>query len=87
MVELNAVGSETRELTDALKLRVDWSKSFGWSVQVPGMDWWKQHGPSLVPEGEAFQLLPQARDLGVALRFRHLQLLGSMRLRLTDSPP
>ena len=84
-VELNAIGlAETQALTSALRLRVDWAKSFGWSVHDAGLQWWRAHGRSLVPPGATFQVLAQVRDLGAALRFRHLQLLGSMRDRLAS---
>ena len=83
-VELNAIGiAETRALVSALKLQIDWSKSFGWSVHDAGLRWWRDFGPTLVPAQASFQLLTQVRDLGAAVRFRHLQLLGSMRERLS----
>ena len=61
LVELNSVGiSETRTLTDALCLQVDWSKSIGWSVHAPGLEWWHASGPHLLPAGSEFQVLRQA---------------------------
>ena len=81
--QLHAVGmAETQSIARALSLQIDWAKSFAWSVSNAGLAWWKEFGGALMPPGASLTILPDARDLGAAMRFRHMQLLGFLRDRL-----
>ena len=81
--QLHVLGmAETCAVASALRLQVDWSKSFAWSVSDDGMMWWKQHGSDILPAGVPLVILPDARDLGAAMRYRHMGRLCFFRQRL-----
>ena len=41
--------SETFHLIKALRLEVDWAKSFGWARDAESYKWWCDYGQSLMP--------------------------------------
>ena len=75
--ELNAAGvAQAGHLASSLRIQIDWRKSFGWSRHVEGQRWWLQHASALGPAGAAVNVLPEAKNLGVAMRYRNSRALG-----------
>ena len=83
--ELHTVAlQETLNITSALRLEVDWRKSFAWARDAESAEWWKQFGPTLLPSPDVFKLLTSAKDLGVAMRYRGPRTLGCLHQRLAE---
>ena len=83
--QLHAAGiAQTRHLADSLRLEIDWKKSFGWGRDKDSQQWWKTHGCELVPHGITLSVLPEAKDLGAAMRYRNSRALGSLRVRMEE---
>ena len=84
--ELNAAALEqTYQLTQSLRLRIDWRKSFGWSRHVEGQKWWRQHAGHLSPTAEPLAVLAEAKDLGAAMRYRNSRALGTLKSRILEA--
>ena len=79
-----AAMQETLAVTHALKLTIDWRKSFAWSRDVAGYQWWQQYGSSLLPAEAPFHLLAHAKDLGTAMTYRGSRSLGCIHTRLAE---
>ena len=85
LVEVNEIAMrETTNLTRALKLSVDWNKSFAWARDSSSYSWWDAYGPELLPDGARFQLLPTSKDLGAAMRYRGPSVLGCLHNRIQE---
>ena len=83
--DLHAVAmAETLAVTGSLRLAIDWRKSFGWSRDKEGAEWWSLHGSSLLPPGASFRLLSSAKDLGTAMRYRGPRVLGCLHARFQE---
>ena len=81
--EHNAAGlAQTQHLTGALRLSIDWNKSFAWSRDVEGRNWWKDNLHDMCPDGIQVSLLLKAKDLGAAMRYHSSRALGSLRSRM-----
>ena len=72
------------ELCRALKLSIDWNKSFAWSRDKLGLHWWRTVGQHFLPPGISLRVLPEAKDLGAAMRYRGGKILGCIKLRLAE---
>ena len=75
---------QVQQLTEALRIQVDWTKSFAWSRHPEGVGWWQQHGPDIMPPGGSLKVLASAKDLGTAMRYRCTTALGSLRARFEE---
>ena len=83
--ELHAAALEqTLQLVRSLRLQIDWRKSFAWSRHVEGIRWWHKNGASLLPQGAPLFVLPEAKDLGVAMRYRAVRTLGTLKTRILE---
>ena len=84
--ELNTAGVEqTVRFAAALKLSVDWSKSFGWSRHPEGRRWWHESCETAGPPGITLHVLPEAKDLGAAMRYCGPRTLGALKARMQDA--
>ena len=75
---------ETLSLCKSLRLEVDWHKSFSWSRDKAGKEWWETYGPSILPAGAPFHYLHNAKDLGTMMHYRGPRVLGSFLVRLEE---
>ena len=83
--ELHTAGLQViQDLTSALRIRVDWGKSFAWSRHPEGSHWWRLHGEHILPPDGTLQLLASAKDLGTAMRYRSSRALGCLRARFEE---
>ncbi|CAE7774452.1 unnamed protein product, partial [Symbiodinium sp. CCMP2456] len=64
----DAVAS-AREFCSALRLPIDWTKSYCWATLSSHRRWLSQIAPSLVPDGSQLRVVDGAKDLGVSFRF------------------
>ena len=83
--QLHAAGLEqTLQLTRSLRIEVDWRKTFGWGLHAAGRKWWQDHAGCLAPEAGGITVLPEAKDLGAAMRYRSSRALGCLKSRLLE---
>ena len=83
--ELNGFAlQELLSVTSALKLTVDWTKSFAWARDKDSASWWKSTGVCFLPPHVGLRLLPAAKDLGTAMRYRGAKVLGCVKQRLAE---
>ena len=60
------------ELTDSLRLQVDWKKTYVWAVwgtQKVSQSWWKDVGPAFLPDHVVLPLVAHVKELGAFLQF------------------
>ena len=74
----------TQDFVQSLRLTIDWKKSLAWAATARAWKWWEAHGPALMPQGVELALLPDVKDLGAAMRYRHPNRLGTLKERLFE---
>ena len=74
----------TCQFAAAMRIQVDWRKTFGWSRTAEGQKWLRDHIAAFVPEGVHISILGEAKDLGVAMRYRNSRALGSLKSRMLE---
>ena len=72
------------DFTASLRLSVDWNKSFAWSRDKEGVEWWRNVGRLFLPPGVPLKVLPDAKDLGTAMRYRGVKVFGCLRQRQAE---
>ena len=83
--ELNGYAlQELLSVTAALRLSVDWSKSFAWARDKGSAEWWTDVGTHFLPPGVPLRMLSSAKDLGTAMRYRGAKVLGCAKQRLAE---
>ena len=75
---------ELLSVVSALRLTIDWSKSFGWARDKLSLKWWRQIGSLHLPPHIPLRLLADAKDLGTAMRYRGPKVLGCAKDRVTE---
>ena len=79
--ELHAAGVEqTLQLVKAMRIEVDWRKTFAWSRHRQGRKWWSTHAAALAPPGVTINVLQEAKDLGAAMRYFGTRALGTIKV-------
>ena len=54
---------------DALKVPVDWRKSYTWASSACARKWWHTTGPECFPDGVEIQVVSNVKELGVLMQF------------------
>ena len=68
----------------ALRLPVDWTKSYTWATSTRGRQWWRKAHDRVFPDGVVVPAVTAVRDLGVAFKFDGLAHAASRGARLQD---
>ena len=64
--------------TQALRLAVDWQKSYFFATTDSARKWWKTTGHALVPGTACTPLVAQVKELGCHLQFTKRRILGHL---------
>ena len=73
------------ELTDCLRMQVDWSKTYFWSTSASDRAWWRTGAYVLLPPGVHVPVLHHVRELGAHISFSRRHALGHMIQTLDDA--
>ena len=73
------------QLTNCLKLRIDWTKGYFWAVDAPTRRWWKASAQLLLPDGVSVEQVPCVKELGSHLQFTKRRHLGHMVDRFAEA--
>ena len=60
-----------QDLTDSLRVQIDWSKTYSWGTTRISQDWWRSIGSAFVPLGVAIPVVTSAKELGSFFQFGH----------------
>ena len=66
------------ELTDSLKMQVDWAKTYFWSTVAEDRTWWRSGAHLLLPANVVVPVLHHVRELGAHISFSKRHALGHM---------
>ncbi|CAE7397534.1 unnamed protein product [Symbiodinium sp. CCMP2592] len=58
-----------QDLTEGLRLEVDWGKTYVWGTQPVSRTWWRDIGPTFLPDGLRLPVVSHVRELGSFLQF------------------
>ncbi|CAE7199195.1 unnamed protein product [Symbiodinium sp. CCMP2592] len=58
-----------QDLTSALKLEIDWKKTYVWGTETISQRWWRQIGPAFLPPEVSLPVVTHVRELGAFLQF------------------
>ncbi|CAE6968657.1 unnamed protein product [Symbiodinium sp. CCMP2456] len=68
----------------SLSLPIDWTKSFAWATDKKLRVWLKGPAQRLLPDGAQLSVVTNAKDLGVAFKFRRINSLDASSKRLSE---
>ena len=71
----------TLRVTRALKLQIDWKKTWAWGAQDNHVHALRAAADRFLPDGVALQKVPHARELGYIMHYRRRQFRGTQKLR------
>ena len=63
------------QFVSALRLQVDWRKTWVWATTAAARAWWKKQGQTLFPTTEIIPVVTSRRELGVPFQFQKQPLV------------
>ena len=73
------------EWLQAVKLPIDWSKSYAWATHRIDRKWWQSAACNLLPLNATLQVVSEVRELGAAFGFGPKSAASQRNVRVTDS--
>ena len=58
-----------QDLTDSLRVQIDWAKTYTWGTTPASQSWWREVGPAFVPPEVSLPVVSSARELGSFFQF------------------
>ena len=60
-----------QDLTDSLRVQIDWGKTYTWGTSPASQNWWRNIGPAFVPKDVHLPIVSSAKELGSFFQFGH----------------